>query len=199
MVAKIIAYEQQSPSNSAVFAADRSDGFDFANVNAAARQTLPPTMTAVELIRDGTNDAAALRSSGGDRLRSAFCQLLGHGSTGIWRGNIFTRFDAEALTNTGRLPVFLTLTCLNGFSHHVSTDSISEALLKNPNGGAVAVWASSGTTLAGFLRNVDTRDTYFAPRRTETWRSPSACKGLVFNGEVRQTWMLFGDPSMKLR
>lgn len=200
MVTKILAYDQQTPSTSAAFVADQSDGFDFANVNAAGRQTLPQAMSVVELNRDGTNDTVVHSElltaiNSGQRLVS----YSGHGSTGIWRGNIFTRFDAEALTNAGRLPVFLAMTCLNGFSHHVSTDSISEALLKNPNGGAVAVWASSGTTLPDSYEAI-TREIHRSLLAGQTLgEAHLRAKGLVLNGEVRQTWTLFGDPSMKLR
>lgn len=200
IVAKILAYDQQSPSTSATFVSDQSDGFDFANVNVRARQTLPQGMSAVELSRDGTNDAiihseilSAINS--GQRLIS----YSGHGSTGIWRGNIFTRFDADGLTNAGRLPVFLAMTCLNGFSHHPSTDSLSESLLKNPNGGAIAVWASSGTTLPDSYESIS-REIHMSLLAGQTLgEAHLRAKRLVFNSEVRQTWMLFGDPSMKLR
>lgn len=200
MVTKILVYDQQTPSTSAAFVADQSDGFDFANVNAAGRQTLPQGTSVVELNRDGTNDTVVHSElltaiNSGQRLVS----YSGHGSTGIWRGNIFTRFDAEALTNGGRLPIFLTMTCLNGFSHHVSTDSISEALLKNANGGAVAVWASSGTTLPDSYEAI-TREIHTSLLAGQTLgEAHLRAKGLVLNGEVRQTWTLFGDPSMKLR
>jgi hypothetical protein len=38
------------------------------------------------------------------------------------------------------------MNCLNGFFHDLYTTSLAEALLKGEQGGAVAVWASSGLT-----------------------------------------------------
>lgn len=200
LIRKIIGYEQQSVSNSATFVSDVSDGFDFAAVNGIGRNELPAGTSFVNLDRDGTNDAQ-IRSellsafSSGQRLIS----YIGHGTTGLWRGNIFTRFDAEALSNTGRLPVVIAMTCMNGYSHNPYNLSMSESLLLNQNGGAAAVWASSGTTLP---------DSY-GPITRELHRSLVAgatlgqahrqAKLAITNYEVRQTWTLFGDPSMKLR
>lgn len=200
LVRKVIGYEQQSISNSATFVSDVSDGFDFAAVNGIGRSEMPAGTMFVNLDRDGTNDAD-IRSelltafASGQRMIS----YIGHGTTGLWRGNIFTRFDAEALSNTGRLPVLIAMTCMNGYSHNPYNLSMSESLLLNPNGGAAAVWASSGTTLP---------DSY-GPITRELHRSLSAgatlgqahrqAKPAITNYEVRQTWTLFGDPSMRLR
>ena len=54
--------------------------------------------------------------------------------------------DAAGLNNS-QLSFYMLMTCLNGFSHNVYNDSLAERLLRSPN-GAVAVWASSGSTFA---------------------------------------------------
>src|SRR5438093_13686202 len=54
--------------------------------------------------------------------------------------------DVRALTTTGRLPFVVAMTCLNGFFHDVWTASLAETLQKDPQGGAIAVWASSALT-----------------------------------------------------
>ena len=104
------------------------------------------------------------------------------------------------MTNSGRLPVFLSMTCLNGFFHDVFTDSLAEALLRSPNGGAVAVWASSaisesdaqaaaGETLVRTLvgsPGVRLGDAVVAAQRASTFP------------EIRKTFLLFGDPAMRL-
>ena len=38
------------------------------------------------------------------------------------------------------------MTCLNGFFHDLYTESLAEALMRAEQGGAVAVWTSSGLT-----------------------------------------------------
>jgi len=52
----------------------------------------------------------------------------------------------DSSANGERLPVFVMMTCLNGYFDDPALDSLGEALLKGGNGGAVAVWASSGMT-----------------------------------------------------
>ena len=79
----------------------------------------------------------------------------GHGSVDLWRGNIFTSADALSLTSSGKVSVYLIMTCLNGYYHAPNIDSLAESLLKAP-GGAAAVWASSGFTVPTDQENLDT-------------------------------------------
>jgi len=74
-------------------------------------------------------------------------QLHGHASVNLWSGSLLTNEDAGNLTNAERLPVFVMMTCLNGYFHDPSLDSPAESLLKAENGGAVAVWTSTGMTM----------------------------------------------------
>src|SRR5258706_10462323 len=69
---------------------------------------------------------------------------MGHGSVEVWCGGLLSNSDASAFTNSRRLPVFLIMDCLNGYFQDVYTTSMAESLLLAPNGGAVAVWSSSG-------------------------------------------------------
>jgi hypothetical protein len=52
--------------------------------------------------------------------------------------------DVEVLVNGMRLPFFVSMTCLNGFFQDPYAEPLAEALLKAPQGGAIAVWTSSG-------------------------------------------------------
>ena len=62
----------------------------------------------------------------------------GHGSVERWsRRAVFGDTDAAALANRERLPVFVLMTCLNGFFADVFTESLAEGLMLSPNGGAV--------------------------------------------------------------
>jgi hypothetical protein len=56
--------------------------------------------------------------------------------------------DAKALRNRHQLSVYLLMTCYNGWFLDPNTNRLAEVLLKSPDGGAVAVWASSGMTEA---------------------------------------------------
>jgi hypothetical protein len=71
---------------------------------------------------------------------------MGHGSIDLWKGSLLTVDDATSLANGSRLPFVVGMTCLNGFFQTPYVETLSEALLKAANGGAVAVWTSSGLT-----------------------------------------------------
>ncbi len=54
--------------------------------------------------------------------------------------------DVNGWTNS-RLPFVVAMNCLNGlFQGIYDEESLAETLLRAPQGGAVAVWASSGVT-----------------------------------------------------
>ena len=54
--------------------------------------------------------------------------------------------DAAGLINGVRLPFVVSMTCLNGFFQDVYAEVWRKVFLKAKQGGAVAVWASSGLT-----------------------------------------------------
>jgi hypothetical protein len=59
---------------------------------------------------------------------------MGHGSLGVWRGDLLTVNDAESLLNGLQLPLFVNMTCLNGFFQAPYADSMAEGLLKAQGG-----------------------------------------------------------------
>src|SRR5256886_16875699 len=98
---------------------------------------------ATQAIYRSQSDDATTRGS----LLAAFnsgawlVNYLGHGSVGVWRGEVFTSLDASMLTNGLRLPFVATMTCLNGFFHDVWTERLAEGVEPAPPGGAVGGWA----------------------------------------------------------
>jgi hypothetical protein len=64
--------------------------------------------------------------------------------------SLFGLFDSDRLTNGGRLPIVLAMTCLSSAfqTPAVSGTTIDERLLLAPNGGAIAVWGSTGFGVA---------------------------------------------------
>jgi len=61
-------------------------------------------------------------------------------------GNFFTSADARKLVNGGKLPIFISSTCLNGYFIEPEGECIGEALLRAEWGGAVAAWMSTGVS-----------------------------------------------------
>jgi len=75
--------------------------------------------------------------------------FLGHGGAFIWRvgppADLFTLDDVSKLTNTGRYPMVLAMTCFSAPFDNPTEDSIGERFLRESNRGAVAVFAASWT------------------------------------------------------
>jgi peptidase C25-like protein len=113
-----------------------------------------------------------------------------------------TGADAAAMTNRVRLTLFVLMTCLNGYYTDPGVDSLGEKLLK-ADGGAVAVWASSGMCLPGD-QAVMNRELYRVMfeannRSLKLGEIVRRAKLAASDRDVRQTWILLGDPSMQLR
>ena len=125
----------------------------------------------------------------------------GHGSTNQWRGNILTSDDARGLTNGKSLPLFVMMTCLNGYFDDPVLDSLSESLLKAANGGAVSVWASTAQTdpaVQSALSQAFYRE-LFGTTPVTVGEAASRAKSAMTDSDVRRTWILFGDPAMRIK
>jgi hypothetical protein len=120
----------------------------------------------------------------------------------LWRGGIFDSEDVAALTNGARLPLFVAMTCLNGYFHDpFPTESLAESLLKAGGGGAIAVWASSGLTRpeGQSLMNKKLIPLLFDGKSRTLGEATVKAKTATKDQDVRRTWILFGDPTTKLK
>ena len=98
------------------------------------------------------------------------------------------------------------MNCLNGYFTDAANETLGEALVKAPNGGAIAAWASSGMTLPE-SQTVVNREFYrlllpSGPRGKQGMTLGDAvrqAKSATADANVRRTWVLLGDPSMPLR
>jgi hypothetical protein len=73
----------------------------------------------------------------------------GHSSQRQWAGErLFHMDDANALTNAGRYPVMVQLTCFTGSFHDSALSTLDESLLLRANGGAIGVWGATGLGIA---------------------------------------------------
>jgi len=188
-------------SRNALFVADYTTDYDFAGVARSLVQLLPSSITSQTIDFATTSSAHSdivSAMNNGDLLVT----YIGHASVEIWAENVFASSDATALTNSNRLPVVIGLNCLNGYFHDIFTDSLAEALLKAPNGGAVAVWASSALTQPDQQAQMG-RELFAQLFRTDTsltlGQAVIRAKFAAIDPDVRKSWILFGDPTMKLR
>jgi len=187
-------------ASNALFVADSSPEFDFAAVGASLSHQLPSSMTSQMIDFAHTSDAHAgiIDAMNGGSLLATY---IGHASVEIWANNVFSSSDAMSLTNGNRLPVVVALNCLNGYFHDVYTFSLAEALMKAPNGGAVAVWASSTLTEPDqqALMGHELFSNLFAVPNLTLGQAVARAKFAASDPDVRKSWILFGDPTMKLR
>lgn len=91
-------------------------------------------------IKDGLNQGQLL------------VHFIGHGGRYIWRTgppdlrknhDLFTLDDVSALSNRGRLPMVLSMTCYSAPFDNPTEDSIGERFLREADKGAIAVFAAS--------------------------------------------------------
>jgi len=73
--------------------------------------------------------------------------------------------------------------------------------LKVNNGGAVSAWASSGMTNAQSQTTMNQeffRQLFGNPKIT-IGQAIKAAKSATDDNDIRRTWILFGDPTMRIR
>ncbi|HLF83055.1 MAG TPA: C25 family cysteine peptidase, partial [Blastocatellia bacterium] len=207
MVSKILSYEQSGPASEALLVADANDGFDFEAASGQVRDILPASLK-VNRIDRGRVDAAAAKTALIDAINRGqkIVNYMGHGSVNLWKGNLLTNDDARGLTNSDHLSLFVMMTCLNGYFQDAALDSLAESLLKAEHGGAVAVWASSGMTGPGEQAPINQQLylSLFEPgvKKGQALRLGEAimrAKAATGDLDVRRTWVLLGDPSMRIK
>ena len=129
----------------------------------------------------------------------------GHGSTAAWvTTSFFGNPRVPELTNANNQSIFTMLTCLNGYflNVNIASKSLSENLLDATNGGAVAVWSSTGLTTPDVQEIMATRfyNQLGAGNITRMGDLIRDAKTAIPGGtDVRLSWALIGDPMLKVR
>ena len=152
MIAKIRAYEQGFGSTwqgEVVLAADVADpkAGEFRDVNnRLAALVAGPHSVAARIDLDTTAITPARTALLG-RFKSGagLIHYTGHGGVANFSSkNLLRAADVAGLTNAMRPPVTIALSCLVGRYEAPGVNSLGELLLRQTNGGAVAVWGPSG-------------------------------------------------------
>jgi uncharacterized repeat protein (TIGR01451 family) len=208
MVGKILSYasanaQSASWTSDTMLVADTDDpSVSFSQAALAVQKLLPPTMTVNDVFA-GTVGISTARQDilAGINSGQLLVNYNGHGSVQVWGNSLFDDTAAATLTNGNRLPLFVMMNCLNGFFHDVYTQSLAEALLLSPQGGAVAVWASSGLTAPDPQFQMDQAlvKTLFAQPSIPLGDAVLFAKSGIADSDTRRTFILFGDPLMRLK
>jgi hypothetical protein len=223
MVDKILTYET-SPNdktwqkNTLLIADNQIEAYEatFELMNEEAAMLLPASMNAP--FKGYLNDyltAAALR----DDIKAAInagtliVNYSGHGSLQRFAGEgIFKNSDVDDLTNTGRYPFVVGMSCLTGYFGYLDPQngpepSLAEALLRADGKGAVASLMPTGMTSTGGQHILDnalfeaifTKDIrQLGPVVADAKQTLLANGGMAFE-EVSETFLLFGDPALALK
>jgi uncharacterized repeat protein (TIGR01451 family) len=207
VVAKIVGYEKGTGvgawNQQALVVADQNIDANFTATANTVSQLFPAGLNVTKILADGQATSvvqpqilAALNSG------SLIVDYIGHGSEEQWSfADFLDDTSAASLANGNRLPVFVLMDCLNGFFQDVYATSLSTSLMLSPNGGGVAVWASSGFTDAGpqATMNQSLISEWKANPLMPIGQATLAAKLNVTDPDVRRTWNLFGDPLMNLQ
>lgn len=201
--AKTLSYQPLGNNVGTAFIADRPNGYFFENAQSQLRSQLPETAPRSTLLsRTPLTDAAMRQQLLATLNRGpALVNYFGHGyNDALMSPTIFTNADALMLTNS-RLSIYVIMSCLTGQFHDIYTESLAESLMRAPNGGAVAVWASTSLPYASSQPPANRRlmqALYGAGSAVRLGDAVRQAK-LAANDEVRRCWVLLGDPTLFFR
>lgn len=158
VVEKIVGYESQAApgtwANLSVFVADNPDpgGNFFALTDSLIHDRISsPWLPRKMYYRPSSNTPGEVRA---DLLESwnagaGLIMYTGHASVHQWAVENFLHLDdVTGLGNAARLPVILEMTCFTGSFQSPGFSTLDEALLRHPQGGAVAAWGPTGLGVA---------------------------------------------------
>lgn len=216
VVNKIIAYETAPPGGlwpgQLLFASDNpDDAGDFhATSDAVYGQYVPPFLGRQVYLGRGYASGPEAK---GVILRAwnegaGLVVFNGHSSWHQWAVENMLHFnDVPSLTNGGRLPLVLAMTCFTGYFQHPAYGTLDEALVRQAGGGAIATFSATGLGVAtghdwlfrGFFRAVvDEGATQLGP-------AVAAAKLNLYGGslspvdrELIDTFLILGDPALQL-
>ncbi len=203
-LAKVSKFEQNiglTRSRGALFASDLPDGYDFAGLSKRLSNQLPSTIPSVFVNRADQNAKASLI----DKMNEGrfIVNYSGHGNQSDWASSgFFYKPDVPQLTNKDNLSIFTMLTCLNGYFFDPASDSLGEVLLNYNNGGAVSTWASTGLTTPDIQEIMAARfyDQLGNGNMNRLGDLIKDAKTAISGGrDVRLSWVLLGDPTLKVR
>jgi agmatine/peptidylarginine deiminase len=180
---------------------------DIQHMNLIRTDLLGYGYTTVDQIYDPGASAATVTTN--VNAGRGFINYVGHGSDTSWVTTGFSSTNATALTNGNMTPFIMDVACVNG--NFVSITCFAEAWLRNANGGAVAMYASSiNQSWNSPMRAQDEcTDLLIAESKTTTGGLyyNSSCKMMDIYGNTTgsdgvnmfRTWHIFGDASLTVR
>ena len=134
----------------------------------------------------------------------ATLNYVGHAFIDKWGEDLWRNQDAGLLTNSTKLPVAITMGCLDGYFDWPNRPSLAETFNRLPGAGTVAHWSPTGLGVATG-HDVLHREFYRAlqadPYHTMAVATEAAKAVLYTQGhspDLIHTFMIFGDPALRI-
>jgi hypothetical protein len=183
-----------------VFVSDAPQGYDFAAASRNIASALPGSVVPGYIDR-GSQDSTVVKNMIMERINSGavVVNYFGHGQVYNWtNGNIFRNTDAPNLNNIKRPSLMTMVACLNGAFAETNLESLAEAVMKTPTGGAFAVWSASASNTADaqeLLAKEYHQRVFSGMRLGDAARET---KMTTYMTDIRRTYIFFGDPTQRI-
>lgn len=219
VIDKISAYEQaasQDWQRNVLFVADIPDSAgDFVALSESIINSYMTADHQVERIYESDygcqngQECLAAKQAILDTLNTSGALLVnytGHASVSSWSGEqILVNNDIKSLANGSRLPVILSMTCLDGYWILPGKSSLIEELVRAEQRGAIAAFSPTGLGVASG-HDVLQRGFYEGLFRNGNWLLGPA----VLNARLKlyatggyidllHTYTIFGDPALRVQ
>lgn len=214
VVEKIVGYESQPPpgtwANLSVFIADNPDpggNFPALTDNLIHDRISSPWLPQKLYYQPNSNTPGDIQAGLQDSWNAGagLVMYTGHASVHQWAVEKFLHLDdIPGLGNASRLPVVVEMTCFTGSFQSPGFATLDEALLRHPQGGAVAAWGPTGLGVAtghesladGFIASL------LEDAQVELGRAILAGKTNLavqhpYHGDLIDTFTLLGDPATR--
>ncbi len=170
----------------------------------------PETFSTQEIYLDITHTTEAAKLAIKDSINNGklFVHYIGHGSYNFWASEqLLKTSDIPLLTNGGKLPIVLAMTCLEGYFHFPDLyannyEALAEVITRADGRGAIASWSPSGLGVAtghnylnsGFFWS------FFQNGAVTVGEATIVGKLMLWgsgdNLDLLDTYHLFGDPAL---
>lgn len=194
-------------NKSILFTADAVDrGADFRSASQRIEKPLA-TRSATRIYLDATPlDAARTSLFSAWQNGTPLVSFIGHGGFDmIASTGLLSVDDMPSLTSAGTVPVVVAMTCtINRFEIGPTFDALGPVLTRSPNGGAAAVWSSSGLSI--YSDATDIEDTFMRLAAKQPGsrvgdlvvKSLAENRDIVANNDTPTTYLLLGDPAIRV-
>lgn len=186
-----------------VFSADAADGggANFREESVQAEAPLagrPATRVYLDDLGGGPARAALI---GAWQAGTPLVSWVGHGGLDqISNAGVLTSYDSASLQSTGRLPVFVAMTCTINRFENGFVDPLGVVLTRENGAGALAVWSASGLSQHGQASEIQRTFMHLAAQVSATTRlGDLVVKSLAAHtSDTSSVYLLLGDPAIRL-